>query len=54
MMSDIPSTGRRYPQIMVTNVPLTDDPAPDAGNIDDVPVHTRLGNFPYELVGPPT
>lgn len=51
MMSDIPSTGRRYPQIMVTNVPLKDDPAADASNIDDVPVHTRLGNFPYELAG---
>jgi hypothetical protein len=52
MMSDIPSTGRRYPQIMVTNVPLMDDPAPDAGNIDNVPVHNRLGNFPYEVAGP--
>jgi hypothetical protein len=51
MMSDIPSTGRRYPQIMVTNVPLMDDPAPDAGNIDNVPVHNRLGNFPYEVAG---
>jgi hypothetical protein len=52
MSTDIPSTGRRYPQIMITNVPLADDPAPDAGNIDLVPVHTRLGTFPYELVGP--
>jgi len=52
MSSDIPSTGRRYPQIMITNVPLADDPAPDAGNIDLVPVHTRLGTFPYQLVGP--
>jgi hypothetical protein len=52
MSTDIPSTGRRYPQIMITNVPLADDPAPDAGNIDLVPVHTRLGTFPYQLVGP--
>jgi hypothetical protein len=52
MMSDIPSTGRRYPQIMITDVPLLADPAPDAGNIDNVPVHTRLGTFPYERVGP--
>jgi hypothetical protein len=52
MASDIPSTGRRYPQIMVTTLPLLPDPAPDAGNIDDVPVHSRLGNFPYQLVGP--
>ena len=52
MMSDIPSTGRRYPQIMVTNVPLKPDPVPNEGYIDDVPVHTRLGTFPYQLVGP--
>ena len=52
MASDIPSTNRRYPQILITNVPLKDDPAPDAGNIDDVPVHSRLGNFPYQLTGP--
>jgi hypothetical protein len=52
MMSDIPSTGRRYPQILVTTVPLQDDPPPMAGNIDNVPVHARLGNFPYQLAGP--
>jgi len=52
MMSDIPSTGRRYPQILVTNVPLQDDPPPMAGNIDNVPVHARLGNFPYQVAGP--
>jgi len=52
MSSDIPSTGRRYPQIMLTDVPLMADPAPDAGNIDNVPVHVRLGSFPYGLVGP--
>ncbi|HEX7452900.1 MAG TPA: hypothetical protein VF294_11470, partial [Polyangiaceae bacterium] len=51
MSSDIPSTNRRYPQIMITNVPLMADPAPDAGNIDNVPVHSRLGNFPYEVAG---
>jgi hypothetical protein len=52
MASDIPSTNRRYPQIMITTVPLMDDPAPDASNIDNVPVHNRLGNFPYQLTGP--
>jgi hypothetical protein len=52
MASDIPSTGRRYPQILLTTVPLMDDPAPGASNIDNVPVHSRLGKFPYELVGP--
>ena len=52
MATDIPSTGRRYPQIMITTVPLMDDPAPDAGNVFNVPVHNRLGRFPFELVGP--
>lgn len=52
MSSDIPSTNRRYPQIMITTAPLEDDPPADAGNIDLVPVHTRLGNFPYEYAGP--
>ncbi|MES1187597.1 MAG: hypothetical protein ABUL60_27510 [Myxococcales bacterium] len=52
MSSDIPSTNRRYPQILITNVPLRDDPPADAGNIDDVPVHSRLGNFPYQVLGP--
>ncbi|HEY2900030.1 MAG TPA: hypothetical protein VGL59_05620 [Polyangia bacterium] len=52
MASDIPSTGRRYPQILLTTTPLMDDPAPGASNIDNVPVHSRLGTFPYELVGP--
>ncbi|HEY2731958.1 MAG TPA: hypothetical protein VGK52_18580 [Polyangia bacterium] len=51
MASDIPSTGRRYPQILITTVPLMDDPPANAGNIDDVPVHNRLGNFPYEVAG---
>ena len=37
---------------MITDVPLDADPAPDAGNIDLVPVHARLGTFPYQLVGP--
>lgn len=52
MSTDIPSTNRRYPQILITTVPLAEDPPADAGNIDDVPVHARLGNFPYELMGP--
>ena len=52
MASDIPSTGRRYPQILLTTVPLMDDPAPNASNIDNVPVHSRLGTFSFDLVGP--
>ena len=51
MSTDIPSTNRRYPQIMITNVPLMADPSPDDGNIFDVPVHDRLGNFPYQQAG---
>lgn len=51
MATDIPSTGRRYPQIMVTTVPMADDPEPDAGNIWEIPMHNRLGRAPYELVG---
>jgi hypothetical protein len=52
MATDIPSTNRRYPQILVTTIPLQDDPPADAGNIDNVPLHSRLGNFPYEVIGP--
>jgi hypothetical protein len=52
MMSDIPSTGRRYPQIMVTNVPLAEDPKPTDSNFFMVPVHSRLGTFPFDLAGP--
>jgi hypothetical protein len=52
MASDIPSTGRRYPQIMLTTVPLMDDPSPTQGNIFNIPVHNRLGTFPFDLVGP--
>jgi hypothetical protein len=51
MSSDIPSTNRRYPQILITTTPLQDDPAADAGNIDMVPLHSRLGNFPFDWVG---
>jgi hypothetical protein len=52
MMSDVPSTGRRYPQIMVTNVAMKADPTPGSGNVYEVPVHSRLGAFPFDLVGP--
>jgi hypothetical protein len=52
MASDIPSTGRRYPQIMLTTVPLMEDPAPNASYIDNVPIHARLGTLPFDLLGP--
>jgi hypothetical protein len=52
MSTDIPSTGRRYPQILVTSVPLQADPAPTDGNFFLFPVHSRLGNFPLDYPGP--
>jgi hypothetical protein len=52
MSTDVPSTGRRYPQVLITTTPLAPDPAPNASNVDKVPVHTRLGRFPFERVGP--
>jgi hypothetical protein len=52
MTTDIPSTGRRYPQILVTNVPIQADPPLDSGALHTVPVHARLGNFPFDLAGP--
>jgi hypothetical protein len=51
MSTDVPSTNRRYPQILITTVPLKDDPEPEASYIDDVPVHSRLGNFPFDWAG---
>jgi copper chaperone CopZ len=51
MSTDVPSTNRRYPQILITTVPLKADPAPGATYIDDVPVHSRLGNFPFDWQG---
>lgn len=52
MSSDIPSTARRYPQILITDVPLQADPPADASNIDNVPVHARLGKVPFQTAGP--
>jgi hypothetical protein len=52
MSTDIPSTNRRYPQIMITDRPLYDDPGPDEGNFFDVPVHNRLGKLSFQLSGP--
>lgn len=52
MATDVPSTMRRYPQILITTTPMMPDPAPGAGKVDNYPVHARLGRFPFELVGP--
>lgn len=52
MSTDVPSTNRRYPQILLTTTPLEADPPADASNVFMVPVHSRMGNFPPDLVGP--
>jgi hypothetical protein len=52
MSTDIPSTNRRYPQIMITDQRLEDDPPSDQGNFFDVPVHNRLGKVSFQLAGP--
>src|SRR5688572_943418 len=51
MSTDVPSTNRRYPQIMLTTVPLADDPVPEETNVWEVPVHNRLGTFPFDRAG---
>lgn len=46
MATDIPSTLRRYPQILITTVPVV-----DPGSLEDeflVPVRNRLGPLPFE------
>ncbi|HVU04174.1 MAG TPA: hypothetical protein VHE30_20595 [Polyangiaceae bacterium] len=44
MSTDVPSTGRRYPQLMITNTPI-ENPG-DVQPLDSVPIHARLGPFP--------
>lgn len=51
MSTDVPSTNRRYPQIMLTTVPLADDPVPEETNVWEVPIHNRLGTFPFDRAG---
>jgi hypothetical protein len=46
MATDVPSTLRRYPQILITTAPIV-----DPGSLEDefqVPVRNRLGPFPFE------
>jgi hypothetical protein len=46
MATDVPSTLRRYPQIMITTAPIV-----EPGSLEDefqVPVRNRLGPFPFE------
>jgi hypothetical protein len=45
MTTEIPSTFRRYPQLMLTTAPVL----PSEGiNENDIPVRSRLGPFPFE------
>jgi hypothetical protein len=50
MSSDIPSTLRRYPQIMLTTAKVIEPD--DMHTIYEIPIHTRLGKLDYELAGP--
>jgi hypothetical protein len=49
MAVDLASTGRRYPQIWITDTPLG-DPARDASN--NLPFIRRLGPVPFEMLPP--
>jgi hypothetical protein len=49
MAVDLASTGRRYPQIWITDTPLG-DPARDASNI--LPIVARLGPVPFQMLPP--
>ena len=46
MSTEVPSTGRRYPQLMITTTPVL-NPG-DVQPLDNVPLHSRLGPFPFE------
>jgi hypothetical protein len=51
MSSEVPSTGRRYPQIMITTTPVL-NPG-DVQPLDSVPLHARLGPMPFDKGAPP-
>jgi hypothetical protein len=46
MTTEIPSTRRRYPQLMVTTAPVIDDPTEI--NVTQLAVRSRLGPLPFE------
>jgi hypothetical protein len=50
MTTEVPSTGRRYPQLMITTTDLL-NPG-DIQPLDSVPVHSRLGPFPWDMLPP--
>src|SRR5262249_49459218 len=51
MSSEVPSTGRRYPQLMITTTPVL-NPG-DVQPLDNVPLHARLGPLPFQMGEPP-
>jgi hypothetical protein len=52
MSSDIPSTLRRYPQILITTAAV-EHPG-DRPTLGEVALHSRLGPFPIDMVDPGT
>lgn len=52
MSSDIPSTGRRYPQLMITTVVPFEPIAVDGMRLWERIFHHRLGPLPADLDGP--
>jgi hypothetical protein len=51
MSSEVPSTGRRYPQVMITTADVI-NPG-DVQPLDNVPIHARLGPMPFDMGAPP-
>jgi hypothetical protein len=51
MSTEIPSTARRYPQLMITTAKVL-NPG-DVQPLDSVPLHARLGPLPFDMGAPP-
>jgi hypothetical protein len=51
MSTEVPSTGRRYPQLMITTAKVL-NPG-DVQPLDNVPIHARLGPLPFDMGAPP-
>lgn len=51
MSAEVPSTGRRYPQLMITTAKVL-NPG-DVQPLDSVPLHARLGPLPFDMGAPP-
>jgi hypothetical protein len=50
MSVEVPSTGRRYPQLMITTTKVL-NPG-DVQPLDSVPLHARLGPLPFDMAAP--